>query len=36
MKNKVTVYNLIDSVGITMLYGTLNDIRQWAKNLWTP
>ena len=35
MKAKVTVYELIDleDDGI-YLHGTINDIREWVKNLW--
>jgi hypothetical protein len=39
MKEKVTVYKLIDMdaesiFDSTVLVGTLNDVRIWAKNLW--
>lgn len=38
MKEKVKVYTLYDVDGCigedTILYGTINDIRTWAKNLW--
>jgi hypothetical protein len=35
MKEKVTVYKLIDFAGChPMINGTINDIRQFAKNLW--
>jgi hypothetical protein len=38
MKEKVKVYKLIDldsNIGdSTIMYGTINDIRTWAKNLW--
>lgn len=39
MKEKVTVYKLIDRdaefvFDSTVLVGTLNDVRTWAKNLW--
>jgi hypothetical protein len=38
MKEKVTVYKLIDLDGNIgdniVLHGTINDLRQWAKDLW--
>lgn len=36
MKEKVTVYKLIDGhfLDSTVLVGTLNDVRTWAKNRW--
>ncbi len=38
MREKVTVYKLVDIDGNigdnTIMYGTINDVRTWAKNLW--
>jgi hypothetical protein len=38
MKEKIKVYKLIDLDGNIgdnpIMYGTINDIRTWAKNLW--
>lgn len=36
MKTQVTVFDLVDldEDGVTILYGTINDIREWVKNLW--
>lgn len=34
MKKSVKVYQLMDSSGNAIIYGTIKDIRKWAKNLW--
>jgi hypothetical protein len=34
MKKSVKVYHLMNTSGRPIMYGTIKDVRKWAKDLW--